>query len=352
MPHNIFMQQIDARSNQAARPPNPRFGVFIKASEGVPAHEAITRANKAGVIIASNREITMILNGADEDAIHSIKRALACHTGTAFAHVSPGKRFREAAQKISSIDNGYYVVHTDENERWLYHILGEYIEWKDAILVCNHPNFDFFVDGKDRIIKPKLSLSGVVPGVVSDFPPDDGFYRPDPEYGIPHGRAVGRLLPDSLCPWRLKDNAVGLVARGCDSYDGGGGRVVGLDGRASSGLGVAVKVATSQKVSLPASEQNPIQVPGRAANCTTISPSLIRLSDAELLRLEIPGQTVIQYRDTLVTVMAGKAACALGLDFHEILGAVRKKLEHQPYVDLAQSVLDSISGLIDKRTQN
>ena len=51
--------------------------------------------------------------------------------------------------------------------------------------------------------------------------------------------------------------------------------------------------------------QIPIQVPGRIANCTTMSPSLVCLSDAERLRLEIPGQTVIQYRDTLVAVMAG-----------------------------------------------
>ena len=341
------MNHPASTSTSAVCQPVPRLKIYAGSIIGVPAHEGIMRAKQDRVVLASKKEMHAVLNGEDAAALSAIKPALPCHSGTVFAHVAAGKTFREAAERISSLDNGYYVVYRDGEERWLYRVMDDCLDRKDAILVCDHPDFDFTADGSDRIIVPKPAF----PGIVQDFPASNGWYRIDATYGIPHGKPAGSLDQDSAYIWRTRDPMVGLVS--CGYSSGYKGRGVILNNPPSLALGlIAAERSLPEQILSKASEHCASLVHEKVAARPAISPSQVYLTDNERIQLMEPGQSVTQYRDALARAMVRKAANSFGFDPGEALAEVRKKLERQPNMDLAQAVLDSISRLSDGKSMN
>jgi hypothetical protein len=209
-----------------------RLRVFIEYKHGVPADKAFQKADKAGLVIASNKQLSRVLVGSEE--WETIKDALPCWTGTMTGYVRPDRTFREEAERVSSLGNDYFIVYTDpySRKRWLFPVPEEHLDKKNAILVAEHPDYNLEMDGDSRIVRAAQV------DLIERFPAKDGWYLGDSQHDIPTGDEVGSRNPSTRLLWRIAKR-VGPVARG---FIGGCGnwRVVDLDLRPSDAFGVAV----------------------------------------------------------------------------------------------------------------
>jgi hypothetical protein len=101
--------------------------------------------------------------------------------GTVFGYVEPGRAFREAGERISTLDC-YAIVYVDPHggNRWIFPVPREHEDNADAVLLANHPDFALEMDGKNRIIHTK-------PDIVTGFPDMEDWYKGDQKYGMPYG---------------------------------------------------------------------------------------------------------------------------------------------------------------------
>jgi hypothetical protein len=151
---------------------------------GLSFKDAIAEASKRKLRILSNLEVDERLKG---DQWEKEKEMYPCWTGTLIIYEKPGVPF------------GKVVEH--EGLRAL--VPKEFQGKKDMAIVCNHP--DFLSDGKDVAIGKGAKL---VP-----FPKEDGWYLPDPEFGIP-SLEKGEDDGKRRYLWRWTSQAhIGLVAR-------------------------------------------------------------------------------------------------------------------------------------------
>jgi hypothetical protein len=211
----------------------PDLAVFIKRKEGVPMEDAIRRADEAGLVMASNKRLSNALVGSE--GCRSISDAPCWWTGTMTGYVKPGRTFRQETERISSIDNGHFIAHTDPKTkiRYLFPVMEGYLDKSDCILAVNHPDFELVKDGNDRIIRAaRIDL-------IERFPDSYGWYLGDAKYDIPHGDAVDGRNQDARF-FQRTEGRVGLVVRSV--YDNINWRSVSILGHgASNALGVAVE---------------------------------------------------------------------------------------------------------------
>jgi hypothetical protein len=235
MTRTLTGQPPARRGTQDTRPEtqNPGLRIFIEAKHGVSADEVFQKADEAGLIVASNKQLSRILVGSEGWKI--IKTALPCWSGTMTGYVEPGRTFREGGEELHSISGDYrFAIIYADNQTGIRHIFPiprEYEEEKDAILVTEHPNF-IVKEGNDRIVQTALV------DVVRGFPVFDGWHLGDPKYDIPSGSVVERSDLAARYLFRIAKR-VGPVARGF-CYYGGYWRGVGLGSGPSGAFGVAV----------------------------------------------------------------------------------------------------------------
>jgi hypothetical protein len=199
---------VAAQASVKDRARGSNLAVFVKCSDGVPMEEALRRADDAGLVIASNKRLSQALVGSD--AWQSIAAALPCWTGTMAGHVKPGRTFRQETERISSIDEGHFIVYTDSETklRYLFPVKEEHLDKTDCILAVDHPGFELVTDGRDRIIRAARV------GLIEGFPAVSGkWYHGDPEYDIPTGNKVDGSSQDARYLSRI-DKRVGPAARG------------------------------------------------------------------------------------------------------------------------------------------
>jgi hypothetical protein len=163
----------------------PKLAVLFGAAEGKPMVEGLAAAKDRKLAVASLISIEKGL--ADLETYHAIKRACPCRSGDMTVYVMPDKTFREAAERIHSLGNDYFVVSIDTitRRRDLFHIFEEHLDKKNAILVARRTEYSIEPDGNDTIVLPTKV------GLLEGFPATDGWYPIDPEYGITYGKKAG-----------------------------------------------------------------------------------------------------------------------------------------------------------------
>jgi hypothetical protein len=177
---------------------------FIPSSRGVSAREAIRRAGEAGMVIASNTTIHMLLNGSAR--WREMKELFPCWTGTMTAYAEPGKAFNKS--KIFSKElNALVYADPGSNERWIFPI-GHYGNEKNAVLVSEHPDYSLDVDKKEILVRPS------VVGIVQNFPEGNWCFSRNGQYCIPTTKASGLTM-------RLErsDCRVGPIVRGANNVE-------------------------------------------------------------------------------------------------------------------------------------
>ena len=190
--------------------------------------EALRRADKAGLVIASNKRLSQALVGSEE--WRRIRTVFACWSGTMAAYEEPGRKL------------GGTIEYMNEKTgiRFVFPVPQEHQGKKDTVLVAEHPDFTLEKEGKTRVVDAKEV------GTVPDFPAaSENWYLGDPKYDIPSGRKVDGNNDAARYLWRI-DKRVGFAARGSDILlESHGRNVVLLNPGAACTFGMAVEAAES-----------------------------------------------------------------------------------------------------------
>jgi hypothetical protein len=164
----------------------PKVAMFGKFNS---MEEALVKAEKAGVTIASSKTLSS-LSIPDYPRLipnNSINFLLRfCDTGTLFAHIQPDTSFREKTEQISSLGNRHYIVKSRARTRYLFPVPEEHLDGKNLALVVEHPFYRIEKDGRYRIVVADTIDS------VAGFPRFGANYFCDPVHGIPSGDPVPR----------------------------------------------------------------------------------------------------------------------------------------------------------------
>lgn len=176
---------------------------------GLTFQEAIAEAAKRKLRIPSNLEMDARLQGEEWK---KEKEMYPCWTGTLIIYEAPGKPFGKTVEY-----GGLRVL-----------VPKAFQGKKDIAIVCNHP--DFISDGVDVAVG---KAAKAIP-----FPASDGWYLPDPEFGIPTTSKDGDDDGQHRYLWRRSEPYIGLVARGCGWWGDGGRRDVDCDDWPGDRLGV------------------------------------------------------------------------------------------------------------------
>lgn len=199
----------------------PKLSVFKTQANGVPMEEALRRADKAGLVIASNKRLSKVLVGSVE--WRRIRSVFACWSGTMTAYDKPNQKLGKAIEYTDS----------ETGIRYTFPVPEEHQGKKNVVLVAEHPKLTLVKDGKDRIVQ----ATNV--DAVERFPTSkEGWFFGDPKYDIPQGNKVNIKNPDATYLFRI-EKRVGLVARPfCDDR-----QFVDLYLAPSRDFGVAVEAA-------------------------------------------------------------------------------------------------------------
>ena len=195
---------------------SPSLAVLIRNSNGVPFEEGLQRANKEGVVIASNLKLDTILVNSEE--WQRVREAFCAWSGTMTAYREPGEKLGEQIEYVDS----------QTSYRWVFPVPQEHREKIDAILVAEPGKYVLEIDGTNRVVHPtEVDL-------VEGFPASNGRYLIDGIHCIPIGEQKSPSDPYARYLWR-GDKLVAPVAR-----DLGG---VGLFNKPSSPFGMVVETA-------------------------------------------------------------------------------------------------------------
>jgi hypothetical protein len=159
-------------------------GVF--SEDGVEPLAILERADREKRVIASNLELDAVLRSGDWN---KWRDAWACWSGTLVAYKASGVPFGE----------------TVEFRGWVFKVPKQFQAKTNSVLVVNHP--DFRVEGETFI--PGKSVACI------PIPAGNGWYKPDPVFGIPNAEKTGTEEDGYL--YRQNEDYVGLVVR----WDGG-----------------------------------------------------------------------------------------------------------------------------------
>ncbi|MBN1170299.1 hypothetical protein JXA56_04695 [Candidatus Micrarchaeota archaeon] len=195
-----------------------RLSILAESNPGLSADEGIMKAN--GRKIASNIDITKSLFSRNH---LMIKDSLPCWTGTMTAYEKPDFAFEKT------------VEYKDGAKRWVFRIPEDFIGEKNAIAICEHPDFKLEFDGNSRIVHPLKA------DIVRNFPAENGSYKSDPAYDIPIAEKAEFASEEARYLART-EKRVGLVKRAA-LYDGNSFAIrknISLDSRPSQRLGIAV----------------------------------------------------------------------------------------------------------------
>lgn len=191
------LQNPKHETGNTARVRGPNLRVLITRANGVSFQEALKRADKENLVLASNKRMTKALVETNE--WKSMREAFACWTGTMAGYSKPEAKLGKFIEYTDSEDGQKYVFPVPEQYR------GE----KNAILVAEHPNYTLVPDGKNLVVE----ASEV--DCIMQFPKEDGWYLGDSAHDIPSGKKVDSPDEKSRYLWRV-ENRVGPVLRDGD----------------------------------------------------------------------------------------------------------------------------------------
>jgi hypothetical protein len=223
--HYIIMNSTAKAGKEERLIRGPQLEVLVPRSRGLPFDKGILLAEGAGRVVASNARMDKALVGSEE--WRSISDVFACWTGTMTAYAKPGEKLGATVEYIDP----------ETEQKWVFPVPKQFRGMEDVILVAEHPDYTLERDGKNLVVQ-----AGAV-DAVENFPArTERWYIVDPKHGIPMESEPSGDNPNARYLWRI-ESRVGPARRGYYylRLDDVGRRGVGLDGRPSDGLGVAVE---------------------------------------------------------------------------------------------------------------
>jgi len=180
---------------------------LVTDENGVPAWEAIERANKEGKIIIPNCVHDRMLVETEHWEKTEIKAGYSAWTGTGVIYESPDKPF------------GDRVVFGWKDKQLQYSVSfsvpKQFQGKRDSVLVVEHPDFVFETTGRYQF-RLKVRDENLI-HLLENFPKENKFYHYDERFRIPIGKKLdGQQVNDSMkYLWRVESASyVGLLARG------------------------------------------------------------------------------------------------------------------------------------------
>jgi hypothetical protein len=161
------MSTLTLKAESPNRIRGPNLAVFL--NEGILLDRAFDTADRAGLVIASNKRLSQALVGNEE-----WKAIIGQHfiwSGTLVAYLRLGKRLKNVVEWTDP----------ETASRWIFPVPEFYKGMRDAMLVTEHPDFRIIEDGRYRIVDAARV------GIVEKFPRDEGWNLGDPKYDIPTG---------------------------------------------------------------------------------------------------------------------------------------------------------------------
>jgi len=203
----------------------PILATLAKSKPGLPMEEAIRKSDIAQ--IATNRRLEHAIFGEHSwlpsDEWKGIRDAFPCWTGTMIGYVKPGRTFSEETERISSLGNEHFIVHTSRTGiRYLFPVPEEHLDLNDCALTIQVACMDLITDGNDRIVRdhPINAGEGIRDSwieLVGNLPPFNGNFD---SYYSQSGIPLGQTSHGGSGGWnRTKrfsrsEKHVGLISRG------------------------------------------------------------------------------------------------------------------------------------------
>ncbi len=232
------------RKQQTPAPPMPRqqplAGNIILLSPrnpGMTQEEAVAAANSQRKILVTNLWADDDL--VNKDGLNQRNNTYGIWTGLMVAYEKPGVALKDS---ITYTDSSSKITYT-------FNVPPQFKGEKNCILCVAH---GFLANGTPTFQHKQVSGGTLIevadPSLISlikNYNKDDGWYLPEPQFGIPVGASSKDTNQAARYSYRINsDSYIGLVAR-VDVVDGGGQRYVNADGLPSFLLGV---LAYSEKV--------------------------------------------------------------------------------------------------------
>ncbi len=217
---NVAIQKVQEKE----RTRGPNLAVFVRFKDGVSTETVLSKAEDAGVVLASNLRLSKALVQSEEWKSH--EEAFTCRSGTIIAYTEPGKKL------------GKEIEYSDPQTsfRHIFPVPEEHQGKKNAVLVAEHPDYAIEIDGKNRIFRfTQVDL-------IEGFPASDGWYMGDTAHDLPSGDMVERMNLAARHLWRT-GTWIGLISRNC-------GRLISMTGPPSSSFGAVVEAPDGNPLSM------------------------------------------------------------------------------------------------------
>ncbi len=206
--------------------------------------EALTLAQREGKLIVPNDIHDRILMET-KDSVYFIQN-YPVWTGTLVIYVAPDKKFDK---NVVFSWNDYKDIKYSIS----FEVPKQFRGKKNCALVVEHPDFEVVGLGTNRY-ELKVDVQSI--RLIQDFPERNGWYMPDAETGIPHGKEVEKSS-DARHLWRITSGSyLGLLCRGFVVVDGYGRQVVGAGYRFTDRFGVAFFPVPSDQLPVSRSESD------------------------------------------------------------------------------------------------
>ena len=204
---------------------------MITRANGVPAWEAIERADKEGKIIIPNCVHDRMLVETKHWKKPEINAGYWAWTGTGVIYEAPNKPFGEAVVFIWQNQKIDYSVS--------FTVPKQFQGMENCVLVVEHPDFGFTLVGKNKY-ELKIKDENLI-HLLENFPKEDGWHHYDERLRIPVGEKLDDQQADDSMRylWRIDNHSyVGLLARLGNIGGSSWRQNVGASRWLSDGLGV------------------------------------------------------------------------------------------------------------------
>jgi hypothetical protein len=206
-----------------------------KGAEGATMDEALDFISQ-GKPIATNKRLSQAMIRSME--LNGVLDALPCWSGTLVCYVEPGKTFFESSEVIPSLDNGNYIIYTEQmtGNRYLFQVPDEHIgAGADCILVAEK-GISISIEGKDRLVHADDVR------LVKGFPQSNGRFYAEPSFDIPVVDGSGDASLRGL--FRTDGVHIGLAVRDYGSMTHDATRTVLLNFSPSNRFGLIEEIMT------------------------------------------------------------------------------------------------------------
>ena len=171
------------RPKEQAKSVTFNFKILKEYSNGATFEEALALSEKEGKPLLTNLQADEILQ--NEELHKANSKLFPCWTGIITVYENAGTPF------------GEYVK--DQQSGWVFDVPKKYQGKKDIVLVLQQKDY--------KLKKEKYGIIHLTATKVESlsFPTENGWYLPDPKFGIPTGDKVNEDNPNVQFLWRVTD---------------------------------------------------------------------------------------------------------------------------------------------------